>query len=87
MNIRTALFTLALTALAAPVARGQGAPQKTVVISEAALRAMSAAKQKTKKPLTARLAVKRQSSVIGSTKNSGHTEPATVSEITPVRRK
>ena len=84
MNFRTGLLAVSLTALAAPVARGQGVPTKAIVISESALKAMSAAKPKTKKPLAARLAVKRQSSV---TKSSGHTAPATVSEITPVSRK
>lgn len=72
--------------LAAPAARGQGAAQKTVVISEAALKTMSAHKPKKKMPLTARMAVKRQSTIKTSTADSAHFQPATVREITRTSR-
>ncbi len=73
--------------IAAPVARGQGTPQKTVVIPESALKTMSAHKPKKKTPLTARIAVKRQSSVQISKADSAHFAPATVRDIMTTSRK
>jgi len=73
--------------IAAPFARAQGTAQKAVVISGPALKTMSAHKPKKKMPLTAGVAVKRQSSVKSSTIDSAHFAPATVREITKSERK
>ncbi len=87
MNLLTGFTVLCLTMIAAPVAGGQGTPQKTVVIPGSALKTMSAHKPKKKTPLTARIAVKRQSSVQISRTDSAHFAPATVREITKTARK
>ncbi len=87
MNIRIAFMVLGLTAIAAPKARAQGRPQQQVVLSESVLKAMIAQKPKTKTPLTARIAVMRQSAANGSTAKSTHAAPASVTEIRKTSRK
>lgn len=87
MKLLTGFVILAVTMIAASVARGQGTPQKTVVISEPALRTMSAHKPKKKTPLTARIAVKRQSSAKISKADSAHFATASVREIPKASRK
>ncbi len=87
MNIRIAFLVLCLTAIAAADVRGQGRPQQQVVLSDSVLKAMIAQKPKTKKPLTARIAVMRQSAATDPTAKSTHAWPATVTEIRKPLRK
>ena len=87
MITRIALLVLCLTTVAAADAKAQGRTQRQVVLSDSVLRAMIAQKPKTKTPFSPRVAAMLQSAAKGSTRQSVHTPPASVTEIKKTPRK
>lgn len=84
MTIRIAFIGAATLVLSASSAKAQGRPQQ-VVLSEAVMKSMVANKPKSKTPLTARLGMVRQSSVVAT--KPGQAAPTSVREISPTSKK
>jgi hypothetical protein len=85
MTIRIALIGAATLILSASSANAQGRPPQQVVLSEAVMKSMVANKPKSKTPLTARVGMVRQWSVVAT--KPGQAAPTSVREISPTSKK
>ncbi len=85
MTIRIAFIGAATLVLSTSSADAQGRQPQQVVLSEAVMKSMVANKPKSKTPLTARLAMRRQSSVVAT--KPGQAAPTAVREISPTSKK
>jgi len=85
MTIRTAFIGAATLFLAASSASAQGRQPQKVVLSQAVMKSIAANKPKSKIPLTARVGMVRQSSVVAT--KPGQAAPTSVREISPAAKK
>ncbi len=85
MTIRVAFIGAATLVLSASSAASQGRPPQQVVLSEAVMKSMVANKPKSKTPLTARVGMVRQSSVVAT--KPGQAAPTSVREIRATPKK
>lgn len=85
MTIRIAFIGAATLVLLASSATAQGKPPQQVVLSKAAMKSMVASKPKSKIPLTARVGMVRQSTVVAT--KPGQAAPTSVRQISPTSKK
>ena len=85
MTIRIAILGAATLVLSASSASAQGRPPQQVVLSRAVMKSMVANKPKSKTPLTARVGMVRQSSVVAT--KPGQAAPTSVRQTSSTSKK